>query len=121
MAWPENLWGIRLGRKLFSIRKNLRPVDSTTLGRLERLGVTIEMNAKLERGWKYKSKSGFGKNFDSILDALLCYKSIYGNLLVPRLFEVPQSHPWPVNTWGLPLGIRVGSIRQGRKCQADDE
>ena len=32
--------------------------------------------------------------------------------MVPQQFVVPESAPWPEETWGLKLGARVNSIRQ---------
>jgi hypothetical protein len=44
--------------------------------------------------------------------ALLTYKRLAGNLLVPRPFVVPHNHPkWPESTWGINLGRVTGSIR----------
>lgn len=35
------------------------------------------------------------------------------DLLVPRKFVVPEgAKEWPDYLWGMPLGVRVGSIRQ---------
>ena len=43
--------------------------------------------------------------------ALQTYKDLYDDLMVPQQFIVPESLPWPKETWGLRLGARVNSIR----------
>jgi hypothetical protein len=50
--------------------------------------------------------------FQKVYDALKTYKEIYGDLLVPQPFVVPnKSEDWPESTWGLRLGARVNAIR----------
>lgn len=49
-----------------------------------------------------------------VLEALITYSSIYGNLLVPNKFVVPhgnEKQDWPRATWGLALGSCVYRIR----------
>jgi hypothetical protein len=50
--------------------------------------------------------------FQKVFSALVTYKKIYGDLLVPQPFVVPdQSSDWPKESWGLRLGARVNAIR----------
>jgi hypothetical protein len=50
--------------------------------------------------------------FHNVYTALQRYKEIYGDMLVPQPFEVPDKSPdWPDDTWGLRLGARVNAIR----------
>merc|ERR1711966_436423 len=47
-----------------------------------------------------------------ILNLLAIYKNIYGNLLVPLSFKVPQEHSsWPKKYTGVNLGYIVSHIR----------
>ena len=46
-----------------------------------------------------------------VYQALLTYKELKGDLLVPQAFIVPSEEPWPEFTWGLKLGARVNAIR----------
>jgi len=47
-----------------------------------------------------------------VYDTLVRYKEIYGDLLVPQPFIVPQeSSEWKEEMWGLRLGARVNAIR----------
>jgi hypothetical protein len=50
--------------------------------------------------------------FQKVYSALVTYKKIYGDLLVPQPFVVPdQSADWPKESWSLRLGARVNAIR----------
>jgi len=53
-----------------------------------------------------------------VVEALITYNNLFGNLLVPSSFVVPCSSnntddtiEWPRGTWGIPLGRCVRSIR----------
>ena len=47
--------------------------------------------------------------FNEVYSALVRYKEIYGDLLVPQNFIVPQGkeHGFPQELWGLKLGGEV--------------
>jgi hypothetical protein len=50
--------------------------------------------------------------FQKVYSALVTYKKIYGDLLVPQPFVVPdKSSDWPKESWSLRLGARVNAIR----------
>ena len=51
------------------------------------------------------------RGFDEVVMALYTYKRLFGNVLVPSRWIVPNEAPWPQETWGLALGRRVSSIR----------
>jgi hypothetical protein len=59
--------------------------------------------------------------YQKVYDALVAYKELYGDLLVPQPFTVPDnSDDWPEDTWGLRLGARVNAIRsQGTFVKTD--
>ena len=109
--WPKEMWGIDLGQKLYKIRKFIRPIESTDIDRLKLLGVIFD--EELEISTRSYNRTGYHKCFYTILDALVAFKICHGHLNVPRKFVVPENDYWPSHTHGLPLGIRVGSIRQG--------
>ena len=53
-------------------------------------------------------------DFSVIYRALMKYKELFGDLLVPQLFVIPSdSSDWPVDLWGINLGSYVGRIRGG--------
>lgn len=51
----------------------------------------------------------------TVLASLTTYKSVYGDLYVPRSFTVPHESPWPVQAWGHPLGRIVNTLRSHAK------
>ena len=46
-----------------------------------------------------------------VLQSLVAYKKLHGDLEVPYRFVVPSEAPWPAEVWGLKLGSRVSNIR----------
>eukprot|EP00977_Amphora_coffeiformis_P005031 scaffold1064_cov85-Amphora_coffeaeformis.AAC.20 len=59
-----------------------------------------------------KNLSANEERFWRVYVGLETYKAIYGDLLVPQPFTVPDKDPqWPEDTWGLRLGARVNAIR----------
>ena len=118
--WPETTRGLPLGKKLASVRsKSFLKNNPDAKEKLEALGV--ELDGKTAAN---------DTRFQNVYDALVTYKNLNGDLLVPQPFVVPdQSDEWPESTWGLRLGARVNAIRsQGtfvntnpdRRKQLDD-
>jgi hypothetical protein len=52
--------------------------------------------------------------------ALLTYKEVYGDLEVPKMFEVPPSEPWPERLWDMELGKMVDGIRSSEHYVRSD-
>ena len=107
-SWPKELWGLKLGTVVNSIRGGTRYKD-------HREELTIS-------GFDYSSQSAT-QRFDSVRAALLRYKEKHGNMLVHRSFIIPdKSKEWPEETWGIRLGKIVSRIRSGqsRKDQRDE-
>ena len=96
--WPAHLRGFKLGSSLHGLRYN--PKSSHLRGILSELGI---------------KGAGREQRFDTFLTALAVYRDLYGDLAVPRDFEVPKSDAWPRETWGMRLGVVTSSTRQ-RKC-----
>ena len=95
--WPEDTWGMSLGHRANTIRRN----EAYTAHRPELIAL----------GFTYDSKSNV-VGWHKLRLALLTYKSIFGNLLVPYTFTVPsKTDMWPKSTWGIRLGYRVCGIR----------
>jgi Fe2+ transport system protein FeoA len=94
--YSKDVWGMNLGSIVSYIRNN--DVYLKYKGRLTALGFVYE--------------SVFDVQFDVIYSALEAYKVVHGNLFVPHNFVVPQGDVnYPVETWGMKLGINVNSIR----------
>ncbi|OQS04350.1 hypothetical protein THRCLA_03401 [Thraustotheca clavata] len=94
--WPKDLWGMRLGLAVRSIRQKTE-ATSPRYAQLSELGFVWNV---LELSWETK------------ILALATYKSLFGNLLVAYSFKVPKKATWPKETWDLKLGHAVHNIRQ---------
>jgi hypothetical protein len=112
ITWPEEeMWSMNLGRVVMDIRG----------GRSH-----VKKRADLESiGFDYNpQQKGYG--YEVIKAALLNYKNINGDMLVPSKFVVPADdikRP-EEEMWGMNLGILVMNIRAGRshvKKRADLE
>lgn len=97
--WPEDVWGMRLGSAVSSIR-----------------GGKCYVSSKEEftsMGFDYsKQKVHYGAS--TVLQALTQYQKLYGNFAVPSRFCIPyDSYLWPRETWGMKLGILKRNLRNG--------
>lgn len=100
--WPVSTRGLPLGKKLGTMRTaGFLKANPKVRGKLKELGIETSMRAAVN-----------DTRFQRVYDALKRYKEIYGDLLVPQPFSVPEdSEEWPENTRGLRLGARVNAIR----------
>jgi hypothetical protein len=91
-----------LGKKIVSLQsKAFLKANPGAQQKLEKLGVELE-----------GATAASDSRYDNVFAALKCYKEVYGDLLVPQPFIVPESSiEWPENTWGMRLGARVNAIR----------
>lgn len=100
--WPENTRGLPLGKKIPTIRSKayLKANPGAT-----------ELLAKI--GFEFDGKvAANDERYNRVYTALVRYKEINGDLLVPQPFVIPEkSSEWPEETWGLRLGARVNAIR----------
>ena len=94
--WPEDLWGMKLGLTVYSIRN--QGTYSTYRAELE------------EMGFDFDSQST-GHGWENVKRALLAYKSFHGDLLVRTGFVIPENADWPEDLWGMKLGFAVYNIR----------
>lgn len=46
-------------------------------------------------------------DFDDIVKALCIFRDLFGDFLIPVIFEVPAEQPWPIELHGLRLGKRL--------------
>ncbi|ETV75416.1 hypothetical protein H257_10261 [Aphanomyces astaci] len=103
--WPRDLWGMRLGLAVRSIRQKTPPT-SDRFRQLSAMGFVWNV---LDMGWETKRV------------ALATYKHLYGDLLVAYNFTVPsQDNQWPRDTWNLKLGHAVHNIRQNGRDMSSD-
>ena len=94
--WPEELWDLKLGNTVDSIRN--QGTYSTNRAELEEMGFDFDPQRAVY-GW------------EKVKHALLAYKSLYDDLLVPQGFVIPKDADWPEELWDLKLGNTVNSIR----------
>ena len=99
--WPEMTWGMCLGVVVLGIRNGRRPMLHNQLD---------QMGFRRQALRHRKTHS-----FQIIRRALLWYQIQYGNMLVPKDFNVPTvSDSWPSVTWGVELGKIVSDVRGNR-------
>jgi hypothetical protein len=111
--WPESTRGLPLGRSISMLRsKSYLRENPGAEEKLEKIGFQLDTKVAAN-----------DVRFDNVYNALIRYKEVYGDLLVPQPFEVPNpSADWPEGTWGLRLGARVNAIRsQGTFVKNNDE
>jgi hypothetical protein len=98
--WPEEFWGLKLGGVVNNIRGGRTHADKKK--ELEAAGFDFAKQVDPRAvGWEV------------VKAALLAYKELEGDLLVPQKFVVPHGDPetWPESTWGVKLGKIVDNIR----------
>jgi hypothetical protein len=100
--WPANTRGLPLGRFLSKV--NSPSFLDSNPDAPEKLAAI---------GYQADSKEAANNaRFEKVFYALQRYKEIYGDLLVPQPFVVPDgATDWPEDTWGLRLGARVNAVR----------
>jgi len=97
--YPAEWHGVDLSSAVYNMRWWLRHVKQNPdrVAELNKLGFIWE---RLQPEWNL------------VLEALITYLSLNGDLLVPTKFVVPhESEDYPKATWGIPLGNCVFRIR----------
>ena len=94
--WAEDLWGMKLGSTVSGIRN--KGSYSEYRAELEEMGFSFDSQL-IRHGW------------EKVKRALLRYKSLHEDLLVPNDFVIPNGHDWAEDLWGMKLGYTVSSIR----------
>mmetsp|Transcript_1334 Transcript_1334/g.2413 ORF Transcript_1334/g.2413 Transcript_1334/m.2413 type:complete len:1006 (-) Transcript_1334:39-3056(-) len=100
--WPVATRGMPLGKKIPTVRSKAY------------LKANPEASDKLsEIGFEFDGKvAANDSRFNTVYNALLRYKELNGDLLIPQPFVVPEgSKEWSEEFWGLRLGARVNAIR----------
>ena len=113
-SWPESLHNFSAGYFVAQIQKTHAMLTERPdrVQALKDLGIDIEMEQTTSQAAEAQ--------FADIYSALIVYKQIFGDLLVPHKFRVPAEAPWPEETWSMHLGVRVTLIRtQGKYVKSD--
>ena len=95
--WPESLWDLKLGVHFQSIQDNDKNFFNNDDKRKKLSDLGIEPIKKSDRASYTK------KRFDMVYDALVIYKALYNDLMVPQAFVVPKSTQFPEELWGMLL------------------
>jgi hypothetical protein len=99
--WPEEMWGLHLGKIVQSIRAGRRGDKRDDL---------------ISIGFCYSITS---RRFEIIKQTLQTYKRLNNNLFIPRHFIVPNTSEWEEHSWGMKLGDLASNIRTGSSCYLD--
>lgn len=121
--WPETVRGLPLGQQVAALQDQLED-DVAWQERFAAIGYYVVDPAATHPGsgnaaspfdtsitGSKRKPSASEQRFQKVYSALATYKNIYGDLLVPQPFVVPEETVWPQETWGLRLGARVNAIR----------
>ena len=91
--WPEEMWGLHLGKIVQSLRAGRRSDKKDDL---------------ISIGFRYEASS---IHFEIVRKTLLTFKEQNNHLYVPRNFVVPETSDWEECSWGMKLGNIVSNIR----------
>mmetsp|Transcript_17261 Transcript_17261/g.16591 ORF Transcript_17261/g.16591 Transcript_17261/m.16591 type:complete len:551 (-) Transcript_17261:151-1803(-) len=107
--WPEETWGMRLE----NIVRNIRNGRTYTEKQEELVSLGLVIRAKdPDAPPTGISKARTTYSYERIKTALIKYKELNGDVIVPQTFKIPAgSAEWPEETWGIKLGRVVSSIR----------
>jgi len=102
-----------LGQYMETLPQELSKAATDTQEQFQSLGVKLpKEQPKEDDDSKQLGLSANDRRFQNVYEALKTYKDMYGDLLVPQPFAVPEGDDrWPKETWGLRLGARVNAIR----------
>ena len=97
-GWPAEAHGLKLGLQVSSLRtqKKRDTLPQDDVAQLEALCFVWDMPE-----WRWQC----------VLQSLLAYQEVHGDLAVPQPFVVPPEAPWAEEAWGMKLGHRVHNIR----------
>jgi len=100
--WPDSTRGLPLGKIMPTVRsKTYLKQHPDALKKFISLGFQPDVKA-----------AAYDLRYQRVYDALVKYKELYGDLLVPQPFTVPEDgNEWPEEVRGLRLGARVNAIR----------
>eukprot|EP01033_Poteriospumella_lacustris_P013850 gene13850-biopygen6281 len=102
-AYPRELWGLRLGRAVYRIRKEGSYEDYRD--RFEAVGLTIDDERSVPDHQLMKEKV-------SVVTMLLpVFRQLHHHANVPNGFIVPAQDPWPQELHGDRLGKRISYLR----------
>ncbi|CAM9491472.1 unnamed protein product, partial [Laminaria digitata] len=109
--WPENLWGLELGKLV----RRLRNEKDVYKGQYpERVQLLKNMGFE----WEH---SAVADEWDQIITGIETFYRINGHSRVPTRFVIPAEEPWPMEIWGHKLGSRIAQMRMTGRWLGDTE
>ena len=94
--WPVEMLGMNLGKVVQSVRGGKRKIN--------------KKDDLISIGFCYSIPE---YRFELIKSALLEYRAVHHNLMVPRNFIIPNTTDYSEAVWGMTLGSTVTNIRSG--------
>ena len=98
--WPEETWGMLLGRVVQDIRG----------GRLHK----YKHEELIEVGFPLIDPLQSSEEVYQLKSNLRLFKKIHGHFDVPVCFTIPEEGPWDMEHWGMKLGEKVQGIKKGK-------
>ena len=96
--WPSNMWSVKLGTIVGSLRTQYRKCKR-------------DDNNLLCLGFSYDPQR---TRYSTFRRALLCYQERYGDMSIPQDFVIPSpTSDWPEILWGFNLGYFASAARDG--------
>jgi hypothetical protein len=100
LGYPSEWIGLDLAASVYNMKWWKKIVTTDETNRVSELNTLGFVWDRLQPKWNV------------VLEALITYHTLYGNVLVANKFIVPHgSSQWPKATWGIPLGNCVYRIR----------
>ena len=96
--WPEETWGLLLGRVVQDIRG----------GRLHK----NKHDELIENGFPMIDPLQSSEEVYQLKSNLRLFKKIHGHFDVPVRFIIPEEGPWDMEHWGMKLGKTVQGIKK---------
>jgi len=97
--WPKEWHGVKLARHVYNRKWWTKHIakKSDRVAQLNKLGFVWE---RLQPEWNL------------FMEAMVTYKSIYGDVMVPASFVIPRdNNEWSKGCWDMPLGNVVHRLR----------
>jgi len=97
--WPKEWHGVKLARHVYNRKWWTKHIakKSDRVAQLNKLGFVWE---RMQPEWNL------------FMEAMVTYKSIYGDVMVPASFVIPRdNNEWSKGCWDLPLGNIVHRLR----------
>ena len=114
-TWPEEYRGMHLGSQIDHLRRKKRQLnmkitnnDTKRHKRYTELNEN-DINVLNDIGFKWDMRNRL--NAVDLLNILVLYKEMHGDINIPVNYVIPSKSPWPKSLYGWKLGQRISHIR----------